>query len=186
MYGCAPDSSCLLHCFCTVRENMDPCVWPCDCPSYASSAPTPWLECVHASGHLCMCSWLPMSAWPICIVTWKHGYPCACPYYCLSDPILWLECEHVTVHMYISSQLPHVCSIPMNSYMENVWHNVSESPLFWSHTLVRMCTCISTYMHVYLTPMSVALPLHSYIGTWVLMCDTVCVPVIPLLAPHHG
>ena len=119
---------------------------------------------------------------------------------------------------------------PMDSYMET-WVPlcgtvcVSQSPYFWSHTLIKMCTCISTCIQVHLTPEvlhplcivtqkhgcscmalcmcpshlisgptpslecvhssvhvlmstwvpnSCAPPLHSYMETWVPMCDTVC------------
>ena len=54
--------------------------------------------------------------------------------------------------------------------------HVSQSSLFWSHTLVRMCTCISTigmctWLHMYVAP-----PLLSYMQTWMTLC--VCWPRI--------
>ena len=35
-----------LHCY---MESMGTSVWECVCLKHASSAPIPWLECVHAS-----------------------------------------------------------------------------------------------------------------------------------------
>ena len=48
----------------------------------------------------------------------------------------------VHMHRYISACLFANMRAP-------VWPTyVSQSPLVWSHTLVRMCTCISTCMNV--------------------------------------
>ena len=91
--------------------NIGAHVWHYMCLSHFSSGPTPWLECVHASGHVCMFTWLSMSASPLWIVTCKHECPCV-----------------------------ELC--------------MSESPLFWSHTLVRIGTCMHVHLspHVCLTP----------------------------------
>ena len=44
---------------------------------------------------------------------------------------------------------------------------VSQSPCLWSHTLVRMCTCISTWIYVYLTP-------HVWSSSCMAVCMAVC------------
>ena len=41
-----------------------PCVAQCMCSSHPTFGPTPWLECIHASEHVLMSTWLPMSASP--------------------------------------------------------------------------------------------------------------------------
>ena len=84
-----------------------PCVAVYVCPSQPTSGHTPWLECVYASVHVFMSTWLPVVAKPLWIATWKPGYHCVC---------------------------------------------VSYSPCFWSHTLIKMWTCISTCIQVHLTP----------------------------------
>ena len=146
-----------------------------------------------------------------------------------SVPTPWLECMHASVHVILSTWL-HVCSNPY-AYLHgnmgsSMWHCVCvlQSSHFWSHTLVRMCICTCTYVH--LTPnitsnpfcivtwkhgcpcvalclcsnhlISVSTPclecvhtavhlfmptwlpispqtlMHNYMETWVLMCGKVC------------
>ena len=97
----------------------------------------------------------------LCIVVWKHKYSCMalclCPSHLISVPIPCLECVHASGHVFMSTQLPMLAQPPMDSYMET-WVplcdtvSVSQSHCFWSHTLVRMCTCISTCIQVHLTP----------------------------------
>ena len=93
-------------------------------------------------------------------VTWKHGFLCVTQYVCFSQstyvPTPCLEWLCASVHVCISTQLPMVAQAPMDSYMET-WVPlcgtlcVSQSPSFWSHTLIKMCTCITTCLHVNLT-----------------------------------
>ena len=46
-----------------LHSYMQTWVSLCACSSQTSSGLTPWLEleCVHASVHICMCTWFPMS-----------------------------------------------------------------------------------------------------------------------------
>ena len=63
---------------------------------------------------------------------------------------------------------------------------VSQSPLFWSHTLVRMCTCFSICTNVHLTPhyyFTIITQLHGNVYTSWVMC--VC-PSYPLWDAHLG
>ena len=160
-----------------------PCVAVCVCPSHPASGHTPWLACIQASVHVYTSTWLPMSVHPLCIVWWKHG--CACVALCVchihptSSHTLWLDCVHVSVHEFISTWLPMSAPPPMHSLMET-WMPlygsvfVSQSPHFCSHTLFRMCTCISTCIYVHLTPMLAKPPMDIYMAMWVPMCGTVC------------
>ena len=54
---------------------------------------------------------------------------------------------------------------------------LSQSPPFWSHTLFRMCTCISTCIYVHLTPVVAKPPMDSYMETWVPLCVCLIHPV---------
>ena len=62
-------------------------------------------------------------------------------------------------------------SHPLNSYMET-WVPlcgtvvVSQWPHFCSHTLVRMYTCISTCIHVHLTPHVCSSPIRGETSNW--------------------
>ena len=64
----------------------------------------------------------------------------------------------------MSTWIPMLAQPPMDSYMET-WVTlcdsvcVSQSPCFWSQTLVRMCTCISTWIYVHLTTHVYSTPL---------------------------
>ena len=61
---------------------------------------------------------------------------------------------------------------------------VSQSPCFWSDTLVRMCTCISTWIYVHLTTHVFSTPMHSLMKTWVPMCGSVFVSQSPPFCSH--
>ena len=76
MYTCPPDFSCLLHPFCIVTcKHGWYSVAMCVCYNEPTSSPTPSLACGHASVHVLISTWLPMSVHPLSIVTWNHGYP---------------------------------------------------------------------------------------------------------------
>ena len=95
--------------------------------------------------HINMETWVPM-----CGTVW-------CSSQSTSSPTLCLRCVYASVHFYMSTWLPMLAQPPMDSYMETwmplcVTVCVSQSPCFWSHTLVRMCTHISTWIYAHLTP----------------------------------
>ena len=127
------------------------------------SSPTSMLECVHASVHVCMCTWLPMSAWPplhsyvetwvplcntLCMFQSPFFQLCACP----PDlpPLLYCICIVKCIH---------VCPCMA----------LQACPIFWSHSLVRICACISTFVHVHLTSNICCTPLLS--------CMQICLPL---------
>ena len=98
---------------------------------------------------------------PLSIVWWKPGCPCMavclCPSHLISVATPCLECVHASVHEFMSTLHPMSGPPPMDSYMESwvplcVTLSMSHSPWLWSHTLFRMCSCISTWIYVYLTP----------------------------------
>ena len=127
---------------------------------------SPWLWS-HTLFRMCTCisTWiyvhLAIYVWctPLCIVWWKSWHPCMavslCPSYLISVATPCLECVHASVHEFMSTLHPMSGPPPMDSYMES-WVNlcvtscVSHSPWLWSHTLFRMCTCISTWIYVHM------------------------------------
>ena len=61
--------------------------------------------------------------------------------------------NNISIHVHLTL---HACSTSLHSCVQTCVplcgaKCMSQSPLLWSHTLVRMCTCISTCMHVHLT-----------------------------------
>ena len=129
--------------------------------------------CVLQSSHFCsqtlvrMCTFNSTSIYvhltphfiltPLCIITWKDVCLCIaqCEYFSklTCGPTPWLECVHASGHVFMSICLPMSPSLHLHTYMERwvplcVFHS---SPV-WLHTLVRMCICFSTCIHVHLTP----------------------------------
>ena len=51
---------------------------------------------------------------------------------------------------------------------------LSQSPHLWSHTLIKMYTCISTCIHANWLPISALSLLHIYMQTWMSLCGIVC------------
>ena len=161
LHLCPPDSSGLLHSLYIVWwKHGCPCTAVCLCPSHLNSVPTLCLECLHASIHVLMSIWLPILAWPPLhsyIETWvpQCGGVCVYQLHHFWYHTLFRD-VHVSVHVFISTQLPMLAQSSMDSYMET-WVPlccsvcVSQSAYFWSHTLFRMCTCISTCIYVHPT-----------------------------------
>ena len=136
-----------------------PCVSLHVCPSHIIFVATPCLECVHASVHefmstwLLMCGPLPMHSlmepWHPFMAVWL------CPSHLISVGTPCLECVHASVHEFMSTLHSMSGPLPMDSYMESwvplcVTACVSQSPYFCCYTLFRMCTCISTWIYVHL------------------------------------
>ena len=82
---------------------------------------------------------------------------------------------HASVHEFMSTWLPMSALSHLNSFMKT-WVPLcdivclSESSYFWSHTFVRICTCISTCIYVHLTP-------HFSLIPCGLLHGKMCVPV---------
>ena len=134
-----------------------PCMAVCLYPRYLISVATPCLECVHASAHVFMSTLLPILAQPPMYSYMESWLPlCVCPSHpaCVLTPCL--ECVHASVHEFMSTWLLSSGPSPMHTLMSS-WVPlygsvfVSQSHHFWSHTLFRMCTCISTWIYVHLT-----------------------------------
>ena len=233
MYTCPMEFQCQLKLVCIFTWKVGcPCVAVFLCPIHLIFIPTTCIECVHASVHVFMFIWLPISCYPPFIVTWKHWCHCVplCDY--SSNPTFgstpWLECVHASVHGLLSTWLPISSSPDRYTYMDrwiplcltvcvfqslylwshilnrrrtctstctyvnwtpnvcfnpfaylpgkmgcSVWHCVClPVTYFWSLTMFKMCTCITKLIYV-LTwlPMSVSPHLNSFMKTWVHLCD---------------
>ena len=158
---CLPYTPCLVHPLWIVNWKVGcPCVSFCLYPIHPSCGPTPCLECVHSSVHEFMCTLHPMSGPPPMDSYMERWVP-LCVTACVSQspfvPTPCLECVHASVHEFMSTWLLMSGPPPMHSLMET-WVPlygsvfVSQSSHFCCHTLFRMCTCISTWIYVYLTP----------------------------------
>ena len=161
MHLCLPYTPYLVHplWIFTWKEGC-PCVSLHEWPSHLIFVATPCLECVQLQDmNLCPpgCLCLVHS---LCIVWWKPGCPCMavclCPSHLISVATPCLECVWASVHEFMPTLHPMSGPPPMDSYMEHwvplcVTACVSQSPYFCCYTLFRMCTCISTWIYVYLT-----------------------------------
>ena len=135
--------------------------------------------------NLCL-PYTPCLVHPLWIVTWKVGWPCVslhvCPSHLIFVPTPCLECVHAWVHEFMSSWLL-MCSPPLMHSLMEAWVPlygsvfVSHSSHFFCYTLFRMCTCISTWIYVYLTPHVWSHPL--WIVTWKVGCPCVSLCLCP-------
>ena len=123
----------------------------------------------------------------LCIVWWKPGCPCMAvclyPSHLISVATHCLECAHASGHIFMSTLLLMLAKPPMDSDMESWVHLcatvfVSHSPWLCSHTLFRMCTCISRWIYVHLTVHTCSIPVYSLMETGC-PCMSVC------LCPSH-
>ena len=91
-------------------ESWVPCVSLCLCPIHPGCGPTPCLECVQASVHEFMSTWLLMSGPPpmhSLMETWAPCMAvCLCPSHLISVATPCLECVHASVHVYMSTHSP--------------------------------------------------------------------------------
>ena len=135
--------------------------WHCVYRSHPTSVPTSWWGWVHASLHLFMSTWPPISPQTpmhIYMDTWlllyRTVFVCQSTHLCSHTLFRMWECispctyVHPTLHVY-SNLLWIVtwkCGCPICHCV-----CVSQSHCLWSHTLVRMYTCITTWFYVELT-----------------------------------
>ena len=97
-------------------------------PSLIGCGHTPWLECVHASVHEFMSTWLPMSAPPPMHSLMKTWVP-LCGIVCLSQsPYFWTHtsvriCTCISTWIYVHLT-PHVCSTPYAQFDGNMGTSV--------------------------------------------------------------
>ena len=104
---------------------------------------------VHPTAHV--------SSTPYGLVTWEPGCICVAVCVCSSHPAsghtpCFRMCTCISTWIYVHLTANVYCT-PMHSLMES-WASLSgivclsQSPPFWPHTLVRMCTCINTWIYV--------------------------------------
>ena len=94
------------------------------------------------------------------------------PHFC-SNTLFWI-CTCISSCIYVHMTL-HVSSTPYGQLHGNVGALcssvcVSQSSCFWSHTLVRMCTCISTWIYVHLTVLVCSTPYAMFDWYWMTLC----------------
>ena len=128
-------------------------VWQCVCVylSHSASGPTPWLKCGHASVHVYMSTWLPMSALLLSKETyqlqlgimWKPGCSClalyVCPSHTTAGATPWLKYLHASIHVYMST-----------------WLTISASPI-WIVIWKPGCHCMAPCVCV---PVTLIVVLH--------------------------
>ena len=90
MYAYSPDSRSVFHPLWIVTwKNRCSSIALCLCPSHLISVPTPCLECVHASVHVLMSTWVPNCSPPFLhsyMETWIPMYDTVCIFQ--SSPLL--------------------------------------------------------------------------------------------------
>ena len=175
MYTCPPDLPCLLYpIWIVIWKPWCPSVAPCVCPSHPASGHIPWLKCVHASVHVYISTWLPMSASPHLINYIKTWVPLCdsvsvCPSHPASGRTLWLKCVHASLHVYMSIWLPMSALPLLYSYMQT-WVSLCGTVYLIqsTHSFFCMCTCIRTYINIHLTPQVSSTPLEwrSHSSKW--------------------
>ena len=164
---------------------MGSSVWHCvcvpvtlHCPHTLVKLSTSISTCIYVYLTLHVCST------PLCIVTWKHGFLCVVMYMYCSHPTSghrpWLECVYASGHLLMSTWVQNSDTPPVHSYMET-WVPrcgtvcMFQSVHFWSHTLFRMCTCISVCIYVHPTTHVSSTP--NGLVTWEPGCPCVAVCV---------
>ena len=107
----------------------------------------------------CLCTVICKMLMPLC------GTECVCSSHFSSKPTPWLECVHAAVCIYMD-MISHVCSTVFAQLYAK--HGclcaalcVSQLLFFLSQILVRMCTCVRTFLHVWLTLCICSTPLNS-------------------------
>ena len=128
-YTCPCDLSSLLYPpLNSYMETGCPCVAVCVCSSQPAFGPTPLLKRVHASVHLLISNWLPMSVHPLGIVTWNHGYPWVALYvsqssYFYSNTLVKM-CLCIVTCIYVHLT-PYIrLTPPTSNWRSNLWMEV--------------------------------------------------------------
>ena len=137
----------------SMMETCVPYVSLFVCPSHPACGPLSCLECVHASVHEFVSSWLPTSGPAPMHSLIETGCPCIamclCPSHLISVPTPCLECVHASLIVIMCTWLPRSGPDSMHSLMET-WMPlygsvfVSQSPHLFPHLVSNV------YMHQYL------------------------------------
>ena len=166
MYLCQHGFQILVHPHCIVTWKCGfPCVTQCVCSSQSTSVPTPHcLECVHASVHVFMLTWLPVWAKPP-MDSYMETWVPVCVTVCV--PVTLLVVPHLDKSMYIH-QYMYTCPPDLQCLFHPFWTVIWKpgcpcvglwlclnDPTSVSIPWLEMCTCISTCIHVHLLCMSV-------------------------------
>ena len=168
----------MVHPLCIVCGNLGEPVWQCVCvPGHLISVATPWLECVHASVHVFMSTWLPMHnlATTLCIVAWKHGCPCMAlyvsqvPHFCCQTLFRMCTCISTCIYVYLTPHilLHHLWSIVTWKYGCPVWQCVCV-PVTPASCPTPCLECVHASVHEFMStwlPMSGPPPMDSYHGS---------------------
>ena len=159
---CPPGYLSLVHPLCIVWWKPGwPCMAVCLSLSHLISVATPCLECVHGSVHEFMSTLHPISG-PPPMDSYMESWVPPCVTSCVSHlPWLWSYtlyrmCISISTWIYVHLTV-YVSCTPYAKFDGNLGTPVWQCALcptfsyFYCHTLFRMCTCISTWIYVYLT-----------------------------------
>ena len=156
----------------------------CLIPSHLISVATPCLECVHASVHEFMSSWLLMCSPPPMHNLKNPGCPCMAvcliPSHLFSVATPCLECVHASLHEFMSSWLL-MCSPPPMHNLKNPGCPCMAVCLIPSHlfSVATPCLeCVHASVHEFMStlhPMSGPPHMDSYMESWVPLCVTLSV-----------
>ena len=124
--------------FAQLCANMYPCVVPYACSNYPSSGPTSWLECGHASVHVCISTDSHFCSIHFTVVH-KFVHLCAAPHGCPSYPssgsINCLEYVHPSVHVCMITYLSMSVPLPLRYCVQKC------TPLYNVPTLPSHSSC---------------------------------------------
>ena len=104
--------------------------------------------------------WLPLLLHPFWKALFIHVCPCMAQWtyssHLSSGFIPLLECEHVSENVWMSLWPPRSATPPLHSCVQQFVLLcdpvcMCHISLLWPHTSVRMCSCISIYVHINLT-----------------------------------
>ena len=167
----------------SVCGSQSPCFWPLTMARMCTCINT-WIY-VHLTAHICSTpTHSYMETWvPLCGSVFLSQSPDFCSH------TLFRMCTCIRT-WFVSTQLHMLGQPPLDSYMKTSVPLcgslcVSQSSCLWSHTLIKMCTCISTCIlvnvtiHVCFIP-----PLNSYMESWVALCGSVAVSQSPHFCSH--
>ena len=172
MYLCSSDSPFQFDALWIVTwKDVCACVALCVCSNYSILGNTPWFKCVHASVHVFMFIWLPISVWcPVdsymerCVPLCGSIFVSHSPHYVAST---CMECVHAPVHVLMWTWVLNSAPSPIHSYFgSSVWQCVYCSYLFSVST--PCLECVHALVHVFMStwlPMLAPPHLNSYMKT---------------------